>query len=233
MIEWMYPVKCPVCGKPVVPKGELIHEDCRIKLDYIEEPLCKKCGVPLEEEEEYCPVCSRRERGWDLGRSVFLYHGVAGRVLRKVKDEGTKEYVRFFAEQMNKSCGDFIRQVAPDCMVPVPLHPSKLRRRGFNQAELLAVALGKETGIPVRLLIKKTKKTKDQKRLNREQRSSNVRGAFEADTGAMGKQIPQSILLVDDVYTTGSTLTACAKVLKAYGVERVAFLSICAGEQAD
>lgn len=233
MLEWLYPVKCPVCEKIVLPKGALFHADCEKKLEYIKEPLCKKCGVPLEDEEEYCAVCRKKERGWDLGRSVFLYHGAAGRILRKVKNEGTGEYVRFVAGQMKKSRGEFIRMVAPECIVPVPLHPSKLRQRGFNQAELLARALGEELDIPVRLLIKKTKKTKDQKTLSREQRSRNIKGAFEADAGAVGKKIPQSVLLVDDVYTTGSTLTACARVLKALGVKRVAFLSICAGGQRD
>lgn len=231
MIEWLYPAKCPVCAKPLVPKGVQIHKICESELNYITEPLCKKCGIPVGEEEEYCELCRRKDRGWDIGRSVFFYHGCAGVALRKVKREGTKNYVRFFAMQAAKSQRSFLQQIAPECIVPVPLHPAKLRQRGFNQAQLLAEALGEELNLPVRFLIKKTKKTKDQKFLNREQRSKNVKDAFLVDMDEMHGQIPQRVLLVDDVYTTGSTLTACAKVLKAYGVESVAFISICAGEQ--
>ena len=84
--------------------------------------------------------------------------------------------------------------------------------------------------IPVRFLLKKQHKTKEQKSLTKQQRKENVKDAFCVDETVLGQQIPQSVLLVDDVRTTGSTLTACAKTLKAYGVERVAFLSVCVAE---
>ena len=233
MITWIYPERCPVCLKIVMPKGAMLHPECKRKLDIIKEPVCMKCGAPLSsEEEEYCEAChSAADRGWDLGSSLFPYHGTLGTALRLVKKDGRTEFVRFFAKQLKQSRRAFIERVAPECIVPVPLHPSKQRRRGFNQAELLAEALGEETGIPVRLLLKKTKKTRDQKSLSKQQRKKNVSNAFCVDKMAIGKQLPESVLLLDDVSTTGSTLTACAKVLKAYGVKRVAFLSICVAEQ--
>lgn len=173
------------------------------------------------------------DRGWDAGRSVFWYHGSVGPALRLVKKEGTREFVRFFAKEIRQSQKYFIHQMEPECIVPVPLHPSRLRSRGFNQAELLAEALGKETGLPVRLLLKKGKKTKDQKSLNRMQRQKNVKNAFLIDEDAIGERLPMSVLLLDDVYTTGSTLTACARVLKARGVKRVVFVSVCAALQSE
>lgn len=232
MIEWLYPVKCPVCLKIVMPKGAMLHPECKRKLDLLKEPVCKKCGRPLlSEEEEYCGACANQaDRGWEEGRSIFPYHGVMEQALWQVKREGTREFVRFFGIQMYKSQGTFIRRMAPECIVPVPLHPSKQRSRGFNQAELLAVALGQETGLPVRRLLKKTKKTKDQKSLGRKERIKNLKNAFSADVKELGEDIPQSVLLVDDVSTTGSTLTACAFVLREQGIKRVAFLSVCAGE---
>ena len=231
MLTWIYPERCPVCLKLVMPKGAMLHPECKDRLDIIKEPVCMKCGVPLaSEEEEYCVECSAGDRGWDQGRSVFPYQGTVGKALWLVKKEGTAEFVRFFAEVMIKSQKAFIRRIEPECIVPVPLHPSKQRSRGFNQAELLAEALGEKMGIPVRLLLKKQHKTKEQKSLTKQQRKENVKDAFCVDETVLEQQMPQSVLLVDDVRTTGSTLTACAKTLKACGVERVAFLSVCVAE---
>lgn len=233
MIAWLYPERCPVCLRLVAPKGAMLHPECKNKLDKIKEPVCMKCGMPLaSEEEEYCAECAcHPERGWDQGRSIFPYHGTVGPALRLVKKEGTEEFVRFFAKQIKESQGAFIQRMAPECIVPVPLHSSKQRSRGFNQAELLAEALGEETGIPVRRLLIKQKKTKDQKSLSKNQRKKNVKDAFAVDEDRAGQKMPESVLLLDDVCTTGSTLTACARVLKEKGVARVAFLSVCVAEQ--
>lgn len=235
MIAWLYPERCPVCLKLVQPKGAMLHPACRKKLDIIKEPFCMKCGMPLSsEDEEYCTECTgETDRGWDQGRSLFPYHGAVGNALRLVKREGTEEFVRFFAKQMKESRQAFIERVKPECIVPVPLHPSRQRSRGFNQSELLANALGAETGIPVRQLLVKQKKTKDQKSLSKNQRKKNVKDAFTVDEDALGEHIPASVLLLDDVSTTGSTLTACAKALKDRGVARVAFVSVCVAEQLD
>lgn len=235
MISWVYPERCPVCLKIVTPKGAMLHTECKRKLDTITEPVCFKCGMPLSsEEEEYCAEClCNADRGWDMGRSLFPYHGVMGNALRIVKKDGRTEFVRFFAKQMKEKHGIFICREKPDCIVPVPLHPSKYRCRGFNQAELLAEALGEEINLPVRLLLKKQKKTKDQKSLNKNQRKKNVKDAFVVDKKEIDYNIPKSVLLLDDVSTTGSTLTACARVLKENGVMKVTFLSVCVAEQLE
>ncbi len=233
MITWLYPERCPVCLRLIMPKGAQIHPECKCKLDRIKEPVCYKCGMPLtSEEEEYCTACMREpDRGWDSGRSLFPYHGTMGRALQLVKKEGTAEFVRFFAQQIKESQSEFIRRIAPECIVPVPLHPSRMRSRGFNQAELLAQALGEETGLPVRNLLIKQKKTKDQKSLSRHQRQKNVKDAFCVDNEEAQWGVPVSVLLLDDVSTTGSTLTACARVLKEWGVVQVSYISICVAEQ--
>ena len=233
MITWLYPERCPVCLRLVMPKGAGLHPKCKYKLDTITEPICFKCGVPLASgEEEYCAVCIREpDRGWDIGRSVFPYHGIMGNALHLVKKEGTKEFIRFFAKHIKESQQYFIRQTAPECIVPVPLHRIKLRSRGFNQAELLAKALGEEIGLPVRKLLVKGKNTKDQKILDRNERRKNVKDAFFVNEEEMGTTIPVSVLLLDDVSTTGSTLTACAHTLKLYGVTRVSYITVCTAEQ--
>lgn len=233
MITWLYPERCPVCLRLVMPKGAGIHPKCKHKLDTINEPVCYKCGIPLTSaEDEYCAMCIREpDRGWDSGRSLFPYHGAMANALQLVKKEGTEEFVRFFAKQIKENHQNFIRQMEPGCIVPVPLHSSKLRIRGFNQAELLAEALGEEIGLPVRRLLFKRKKTKDQKSLGRDQRSQNVKDAFLVDEEELGTEVPASVLLLDDVCTTGSTLTACAHALKERGVVRVSYISICVAEQ--
>jgi len=235
MITWLYPKRCPVCLRIVTPKGAMLHTECKVKLDAVKEPICMKCGRPVaSEEEEYCAECSLlSERGWEQGRSVYPYYGVLGPALRLVKKDGRTEFVRFFARALKDAQGDFIYRMAPECIVPVPLHPLKQRIRGFNQAELLAEALGREINLPVRNLLKKIKHTKEQKSLSKYQRMRNVADAFEIDDEALNGKIPETVLLLDDVSTTGSTLTACAKVLKAGGVKRVVFLSVCVAEQLE
>ncbi|MBP3578868.1 MAG: ComF family protein [Lachnospiraceae bacterium] len=236
MITWLYPERCPVCMQIVTPKGAMVHPECKSKLDSIKEPVCYKCGMPLSsEDEEYCTVCScKNNRGWDQGRSIFPYHGSVGNALRLVKKDGRVEFVRFFAKQIKEKQQAFILRMAPSCIVPVPLHPSKQRLRGFNQAELLARALGEEMNLPVCLLLKKQKKTKDQKSLGKNQRIKNVADAFAVDEAVWPEEnVPESVLLLDDVSTTGSTLTACANTLKARGVKRVAFISVCVAEQPE
>ena len=232
MIEWIFPIKCPICNQIVIPKGEIYHLECIVKLEFLTEPFCKKCGIPIKsEEQEYCNQCTLEDRSWDFGRSIFYYRGIAKQILYQVKQEGTKEIINFFTLQMKKTQKDYIQTIAPDCLVPVPLHSSKFRKRGFNQAELLAREFGTQLNIPIRLLLRKTQKTKDQKNLNRIERKKNVKDVFCVDVAEIEKGIPKSVLLIDDVSTTGSTLTECAKVLKCQGVQKVSFLSICAGEQ--
>jgi len=235
MITWLYPEQCPVCLRIIMPKGAKLHPACKKKTDEVKEPFCLKCGRPVRtEEEEYCEECGLgTDRGWEQGRSLYPYHGALGPALRLVKKDGRTEFVRFFAQALKELRGEFISRMAPDCIVPVPLHPLKQRMRGFNQAELLAEALGRETGLPVRLLLKKIKITKEQKSLKKYQRMRNVRDAFEIDNTVLNGNVPETVLLLDDVSTTGSTLTACARVLKAGGVKRVVFLSVCVAEQLE
>ena len=231
MLEWLYPTRCPVCDKPVLPKGIILHPFCENRLPLISEPLCKKCGKQLSsEDEEYCPVCRMKNRVWDGGRSVYRYHGVAGSMIRKVKRDGTEPTLRFLAKQMKRHCRLFLSETGAECIVPVPLHRKKQQKRGFNQAELLAEALGKELGLPVKNLLQKTKQTKDQKYMSLEQRSRNVADVYRIRNEAKGVAMPRSVLLMDDIVTTGSTLTACARALKEAGVKEVYFITVCAGE---
>lgn len=238
MMEWLFPAKCPVCSGVLLPKDALLHKECKERLPVIREPLCKRCGRPVCEEAEYCEDCKRdRENGrsqgtWDLGRCALSYQGEAASAVWNLKQYGTKETVAFFARQMTELHAAYLQHLAPDCIVPVPLHPFKKRQRGFNQAELLAEAVSGEFPLrtpPVLPLLKKTIRTADQKSLSGAERKRNLAHAFCLEEAYLG-QLPSVVLLIDDVFTTGSTLAACAAVLKAHGIQKVGFLCACLSE---
>ena len=128
---------------------------------------------------------------------------------------------------MKMNCGDIIAKWNPDVLVPVPIHASKLRVRGFNQAELIAEELGKATGIPVDTQsLERTVKTVPMKELDNVQRRKNLENAFKVAQNIVKYK---KVLIVDDIYTTGATLDACATILKSAGVAEVYGLSLCIG----
>lgn len=236
MIQWLFPAKCPVCGGVLLPREALVHTKCMKRLKFIKEPVCMRCGRPVEETAEYCVECetliSKQGKliGWDSGRCVFPYHGAVKDALWNLKNKGTREAVRFFGTQMAECQKAYLDGLNPDCIVPVPLHLKKQRQRGFNQAELLAEVLAVQRGITLLPLLIKQKQTADQKSLSAEERKRNLRQAFEWNEALSLEGLPETVLLVDDVFTTGSTLTACASVLKQHGVQKVGFLCVCLSE---
>ena len=225
------------------------------KLHFIQQPSCKKCGTELiSDRAEYCPDCLRRQRSFESGVALIRYDTVAQKSIAAVKYKNRREYLDFYAEAIARRYGYFFKCHKDAVLVPVPVHPARLRSRGFNQAGELAVRLGRLTGLPVneRLLVR-TKKTAPQKELGPDERLRNLRHAFavasefrqepaqdKTDSRRMSERtasvpagkaakLPQTVILADDIYTTGSTIEACARVLKAAGVRQVYFVSICIG----
>lgn len=201
---------------------------CRQRLAYVREPACKKCGKPLEKEEtEYCADCARRKHAYARGRAVFPYDRLMRASIARFKYRGRREYADFYAEEMVKSLGELLLSWEPDALIPVPLHKSRMKRRGFNQAELTARKIGESLGIPVKTgLLLRTKKTSPQKELNDTQRRANLKNAFQVSQNDVRLK---KVVLVDDIYTTGSTMDAAASVLLEHGAEKVYFLAICIG----
>lgn len=145
----------------------------------------------------------------------------------RFKYRNRREYADFYAEELVKRCGESVRSWDPDALIPIPLHKSRRRKRGFNQAELVAGKAGKILGIPVesKLLIR-TRKTSPQKELNDVQRRANLKNAFQVRQNDVRLK---KVVLIDDIYTTGSTIDAAASVLLEHGVEKIYFLTICIG----
>jgi ComF family protein len=190
-----------------------------------------KCGRKIENEsEELCSSCKRETLAFDSGRCTFVYHSEIGEAIKQVKRNGIREFLDFFGVYCVGRHELFLKSIGPKALVPVPLTDSRLRQRGFNQSELLAQSFSGIMGIPVKKLLVKTRNTKDQKGLNRWQRTNNLIGAFKAEGN---EPMPDKVLLVDDIYTTGSTVNACAAVLKAAGVKEVYFICIAAGTADD
>ena len=178
------------------------------------------------EKGEYCADCLRHPHIFDQGRGIFVYDDRMRKSVLRYKYSGCREYGEFYARAMYLYGNRDVRDWNPDLIVPVPVHRTKLRMRGFNQAAFLAEKLGDYTGIPVRQkLVLKIRKTKSQKKLSAVQRRKNLEEAFLVNEDVLGKRI----LVVDDVYTTGSTIDAMASCLKKKGASAVYFLTVCIG----
>lgn len=228
LLSLVYPRRCPVCHEIVTPKGEMICIACRKRLRPILEPRCKKCGKPLsKEEQEYCYDCAKGKHCYQEGIALYPYDEVMQKSIAYFKFRNRREYARPYAEEIQRYLGERLLRWNVDCMVPIPIHKKKQISRGFNQAEVLAKEVSRLLKIPVDAeLLERIRKTLPQKELNEEERRKNLINAFQiTKKGVKYKKI----ILVDDIYTTGSTIDACSKVLKASGIQEVYFLSLCIG----
>ena len=225
-VQLLYPLHCPVCDEIVRPWGEKVCPDCLPKLKLLTPPWCMQCGKKLSEEAEFCSDCQAKEHNFIRGRSLYEY-GSAAASIYKFKYGGRREYASFYGEQMTEYLGDFIRRIHPDGLMPIPLHPRRKAVRGYNQAELLAGEIGKKIGIPVYTkMLKRIKNTAPLKKLNPKERQNNLKKAFNIS----GNDVKlKTIILVDDIYTTGSTIDEAAKTLKEAGVENVYFVALACG----
>lgn len=224
----IYPARCAVCDDIIPLKGGRICRDCAGKVTFENGFHCVKCGKFIkEEEEEYCGDCRRSRHRFDEGYGIFPYSGWAKSSVMRFKFHGRKEYEGFYGRAMALAAGERIRRWNPQVIVPVPMYRKKERLRGYNQAEVLAHALGRQISVPVRTdLVKRIQETKPQKELTRDMRRKNLLQAFETSPAAGNYQ---RVLVVDDIYTTGSTADAVAGGLKQSGVNSVYILTICTG----
>ena len=187
-------------------------------------PLCDRCGDPLrtwrsvQAAPSLCPRCRRLRSSVDRARAIGAYDGALRAIIHALKYDGRRSLADRLAELMRDRGADILTGAA--CVVPVPLHASRHRERGFNQAADLARPLG----LPVRHALRRVRATPTQTGLPSARRHRNVRDAFAATREAhtLGGTI---VVLVDDVCTTGATLDACARVLKALGAAEVRALT--------
>lgn len=228
LISLLFPRRCPVCGEIVIPEGELICSLCIKKLSFVKQPVCKKCGKEVTAmETEFCLDCTRHKRSFEYGRALLNYDEKAGHSMAQVKYRNKREYLDFYGEAICIRYEQVVGRMDADALVPVPVHPSRKRQRGFNQAQILAERIGEKMHIPIcPALLVRNKKTVPQKQLNPSERLKNLEEAFMP---GIRPDCVKSVILVDDIYTTGSTMEACARALKKAGIINVYFLVICIG----
>lgn len=228
ILDLVFPRRCPICDDIVVPKGELVCLPCRKQIRYVCEPKCKKCGKQLHKnEKEYCFDCSRKKHNFKQGLALYEYQGIKLSIYQ-YKYKGRAEYAEFYGTDIAEKLGEDILKWKPDALIPVPLHPSKKRLREYNQAELIAKNLGKKLCIPVYSdYVIRVRKTVPQKLLDDVQRQKNLERAFQISRNDVKLK---KTVIIDDIYTTGSTIDAIASVLLQNGVEEVYFVALSIGE---
>lgn len=187
-----------------------------------------KCGKPLEAAEaEYCRDCSRRQHAFVRGRALLSYRGPVKLSLYRMKYGNRREYARVYGQTMAHRLGPWICQCGIGLIIPVPLHPSRKRKRGYNQAEWIAKGISDVLHIPVDThTLYRVRRTKPQKKLNDIERKQNLQGAFSVKCALPPNA---SILLVDDIYTSGSTVDEAARCLQAAGECKVYVAAVAIG----
>lgn len=210
----LFPPACLLCGDPGGDELDLCP-GCRSDLPVLEHP-CPGCGRPLPHATgTYCGSCQKKPLPFDACRVPFIYAPPIDYLVQAFKFHRRLEAGRLLAQLLTRQ---FEGVAPPECLVPVPLHPSRLRERGFNQAVELARPLARQMGVPLETdRCRRIKRTDTQSQLSRDERRRNLKNAFRVDWPAP----PRRVAIVDDVLSTGTTAGELARELKSAGVEEV------------
>ena len=221
-VSLLYPPVCTICGENV-RAGEYLCNRCEAKVVRIVAPFCQKCSEPFEgaiTSEFTCANCAHRTINFDAAVSAYRGRGIVREIIHEFK-YGRRIHLRHLVAHWLQAAldDDRIHGNRFDIIVPVPLHPARLRERGFNQASSLAALLSAQTSIPSKPLLERIRYTPTQTTLDRSERMENLHNAFRLRKNADVRGL--RMLLIDDVLTTGSTLSECARVLKRAGARSV------------
>ncbi len=228
LIQFLLPSQCHCCERFLEEDQKGFCTDCLSKIRWIEPPICTLCGVPFlsqKVDSHHCGACLTRRRYFTMARALGCYEGPFREAIHRWKYEEKHHLTSFFGEKLVEGFWRYWDSHAFDLLIPVPLHTKRLRERGFNQALLLVKELSRKTQIPyAKRLLRKIKPTTPQVHLSGREREREVKGSFHV---SRPQEIQgRSILLIDDVYTTGATVNECAKVLLNAGAERVDVLTL-------
>ncbi len=226
-VDAVLPPRCIVSGEMVERQG-MIAPLVWADLDFIAEPFCAVCGFPFEfevEKSSQCASCLANRPPYESARAALKYGDTSRDIILGFKHADKTHAVKAFIPWLKRAGADMLKEA--DIIVPVPLHFWRLVSRRYNQAALMANALARETGRPVIPdLMRRTRATPSQGHLNAKQRFRNVRRAFALGPGHKETVKGKTILLVDDVYTTGATVRECAKILMKAGAKKVHVLTL-------
>jgi ComF family protein len=231
-INLLFPHRCFVCERIIDGVG--FCEECiREKIQFIRQPTCSLCGnnldiktsVKLSETNYICADCSKNGHIFDKAVSVFVYNEYFAKVVILFKFKNKFFLSKFFFKYLKKKINEF--NDAIDFIIPVPMHVKKLRLRGYNQAVLLVKEFEKDGYKNVIYdLLKKTVNGKPQMSLKYRERRLNLRNSFKINENYIEKIRDKNVLIIDDIFTTGSTVDECSKILKQNGVKKVFVLTI-------
>ena len=218
----LYPPVCSICTATIA-HGEYLCAECDAKVTRIVPPFCAKCSEPFEgaiTSEFTCANCEHRVLHFDAAVAAYRSRGIVRRVILDFK-YGRQLHLRHLVARWLFAALDDerLRRRRFDIVVPVPLHPARERERGFNQAALLADLLSARMSVKNRLVLERIRYTTTQTAFDRAERMENLHGAFRLRKNMDVREL--RVLLIDDVLTTGSTLSECARVLKKAGANFV------------
>lgn len=230
----IYPHRCPVCDDVLNIGSECtLCVKCRHNVEKVIEPFCLKCGKPIEDTDgQFCGDCRKKEHVYVQGRAAFVYDRHMKRSVAAFKYRGRREYGSYYAGEIVRKYESWLRDTKAQCLIPVPIHRERYRKRGYNQAKVIADDIGKAINLPViDDYIQRGKNTEALKDLNEAQRKLCLKDAFFiSESSKMLYRDLRCVILVDDIYTTGSTIDECASILKKAGVEKIYFICACIGK---
>jgi ComF family protein len=232
LLDFLLPPRCLRCGSQTGGDGALCAA-CWRKITFVGEPCCARCGLPFDfpmDAGTICGQCAREEPPYARARAAFRYDEESRTLVLGFKHGDKLQLAPALAGFMRQAGGDLLR--ACDAIVPVPLHWTRLFARRYNQAAVLAHALGRAAGKPVGAdWLLRRRATPSQGRSGRAERRRNVAGAFALKPGCDVRDL--RVLLVDDVLTTGATAAECARVLLKSGASAVDVLTASRTVRAD
>lgn len=224
-VDFLYPSCCAVCGRLIESPSGVLCPVCADTIQPLTAPYCERCSSPLSHIMESCDVCAGRTFHFTSARTATVFDESIQRMIHLLKYRRRRYIGHYLGEMLGKTVVQASWFAHIDILIPMPLHRTRMRERGYNQSEYVAQGVSAVTQRPVHTrLVERTRPTRSQTTLTPEERKTNVHGAFRViDAGMVsGKHIA----LVDDVLTTGSTFDSCARVLLAGGAAAVYALAV-------
>ncbi|MDP2173057.1 MAG: ComF family protein [Candidatus Cloacimonadaceae bacterium] len=221
LLDLLFPPACFHCHGRMETASLIVCDTCLELNGALDEDVCKKCGTPLESED--CDVCAENEFYFDIARAAYRFSGPMQTIIHQLKYNGMVSPVSFIVKGMQTTVNANAELSDIDFITAVPLHRVRRRERGFNQSELLARALAKALGVKYADPVSRHQYTESQTRLHKQQRIKNLGGAFKLRHKA--DLTNKRVLLIDDVFTTGSTVNEVSQVLKSGGAGYIAVLT--------
>ncbi len=218
-LDLLFPPVCLVCHRRISKAKDVLCPDCRDRTAVITDDYCTKCGTPLK--ESFCQSCAEHDYVFSFSRSVYQYGDVIQALIHELKYQGFNSPAKFLAEGMQSYTKDNHEYAGYDLVMSVPLHRVRKRERGYNQSELIARKLARSLDIPYSEPVQRKYYTQSQTLLSSEERKHNLKDAFRARKNLQGKKI----ILVDDVFTTGSTVNEISKTLREAGASKIAVIT--------